>query len=86
MEHQFQLMFQQVSFIEKNSGYQDFIVLMIPFGALANFKVSDSMSIGYSYDYIVTDLNPFTIGSHELILTYELPFPKPSCKCKDLYN
>jgi type IX secretion system PorP/SprF family membrane protein len=56
------------------------------FGALANFKVSDSMSIGYSYDYIVTDLNPYTIGSHELILTYELPFPRPSCKCKDLYN
>jgi len=56
------------------------------FGALVNMKVSDSMSIGYSYDYIVSDLRPFTSGSHEIILNYEFPFPRPSCRCKNLYN
>ncbi len=56
------------------------------FGALVNLKVSDALSIGYSYDYIVTDLGPYTSGSHEIILNYELPFPRPSCKCKNLYN
>lgn len=56
------------------------------FGALANFKLSDSLSVGYSYDYIVSELNSFTTGSHELILNYELPFPRPACRCKNLYN
>ena len=56
------------------------------FGALVNFKVSKAFSVGYSYDYITSDLNPYTSGSHELILNYELNIPRPRCKCKDLYN
>ncbi|MBT8257527.1 MAG: type IX secretion system membrane protein PorP/SprF [Bacteroidia bacterium] len=56
------------------------------FGAMANFKVNKSLSIGYSYDYITSDLNPYTSGSHELILSYEFEVPRPRCKCPDLYN
>ncbi|MBT8270721.1 MAG: type IX secretion system membrane protein PorP/SprF [Flavobacteriaceae bacterium] len=56
------------------------------FGAIVNFKLTDAFSVGYSYDYITSDLNPYTSGSHELILSYEFNIPRPRCKCPDLYN
>ena len=55
------------------------------FGAIVNFKVFDGLSIGYAYDYITSDLNSYSSGSHEIMLNYEFVFPKPKCKCKDLY-
>ena len=55
-------------------------------GFMANLKVNDNLSFGYAYDYLVSDLNPFSIGSHELVLNYELNFPRPKCNCPDLYN
>lgn len=56
------------------------------FGALANFKVSKGLFIGYAYDYITSNLGDFSSGSHEIMINYEFEFPKPRCKCKDLYN
>lgn len=56
------------------------------FGAMVNFKVSKAFTVGYSYDYITSDLSPYTSGSHELILSYEFEVPRPRCKCPDLYN
>jgi type IX secretion system PorP/SprF family membrane protein len=55
-------------------------------GVMANLKVNDNLSFGYAYDYLVSDLNPYSSGSHELVLNYELNFPKPKCNCPDLYN
>jgi len=56
------------------------------FGALANFKVTEGLFLGYSYDFITSGLNNFTSGSHEFMLSYQFDFPRPSCRCKDLYN
>ncbi len=56
------------------------------FGAIVSFKITKGFNIGYSYDYITSNLDIATSGSHELILNYEFEFPKPRCKCKDLYN
>ena len=56
------------------------------FGLIANFEVAERFSIGYSYDYITSNLGEFSSGSHELILAYMFDFPRPACKCKDLYN
>lgn len=55
------------------------------FGAIINFKVFDGLSLGYAYDYITSDLSAFSSGSHEFMINYEFVFPKPKCKCKDLY-
>ena len=55
-------------------------------GAIVNFKITEGLSAGYSYDYITSDLTSYTSGSHEIMLNYEFEFPKPRCKCKDLYN
>lgn len=55
------------------------------FGAIINFKVFDGLSFGYAYDYITSDLTAFSSGSHEFMINYEFVFPKPRCKCKDLY-
>ncbi len=56
------------------------------FGALVNFKVSDVINIGYSFDYITSALNPYANGSHEVMLGFDLPFPQPKCNCVDLHN
>jgi len=56
------------------------------FGAMANFRVSKGLSIGYAYDYVTSDLGNFSPGSNEIILNYEFNFPIRRCTCKDLYN
>ncbi len=55
------------------------------FGAIVNFKLAKGLFVGYAYDYITSDLNRYTSGSQELLVSYEFVFPKPKCKCKDLY-
>jgi type IX secretion system PorP/SprF family membrane protein len=46
------------------------------FGAMANFAISPSLRIGYAYDHIVSDLKVNTTSSHEVILLFDLNFPK----------
>ncbi len=36
--------------------------------AMANFRVSRSMRIGYAYDYTLTNLGDFNSGSHEIMV------------------
>jgi len=40
--------------------------------AIAGFQVTDSLMIGYGYDYTTTGLNNYTSGSHEILLRFEL--------------
>lgn len=56
------------------------------FGAIVNLKIMEGFSVGYSYDYITSNLSTGTTGSHEIMLNYEFSFPKPECVCKNLYN
>jgi type IX secretion system PorP/SprF family membrane protein len=46
------------------------------FGAMVNFAISPNLKIGYAYDYIVSDLKTTTRSSHEVILLFDLNFPK----------
>ena len=46
------------------------------FGAMVNYAVSPSLRIGYAYDHIVSDLKVTTQSSHEIILLFDLNFPK----------
>jgi len=46
------------------------------FGAMVNFAITPSLRIGYAYDHIVSDLNVVTPASHEVILLFDLNFPK----------
>ncbi len=55
-------------------------------GALFRFNVTDGLSVGYSYDYTLSNLGEFSNGSHDLLLNYEFNLFRPPCKCKDLYN
>ncbi|MGY0391151.1 PorP/SprF family type IX secretion system membrane protein [Bizionia sp. KMM 8389] len=45
-------------------------------GAMANFAISPSIRIGYAYDYVTSELNVTTSGSHEIMLLFDLNFPK----------
>jgi len=40
--------------------------------ALAGFQISDSLLIGFAYDYETTELQEFNSGSYELLLRFEL--------------
>lgn len=46
------------------------------FGAMVNFAVTPSLRIGYAYDNIISELNTVTPSSHEIILLFDLNFPK----------
>lgn len=45
-------------------------------GAMASFAVSPDLRIGYAYDYVTSDLNLTTSGSHEIMLLFDLHFAK----------
>ncbi len=46
------------------------------FGAMVNFAINPNLKIGYAYDHIVSDLKVTTPASHEVILLFNLNFPK----------
>ncbi len=46
------------------------------FGAMVNYAITPNLKIGYAYDHIVSDLKVTTPSSHEVILLFDLNFPK----------
>lgn len=46
------------------------------FGAMASYAITPNLKLGYAYDHIVSDLKVTTPSSHEIILLFDLNFPK----------
>ena len=46
------------------------------FGAMVNYAITPNIKLGYAYDHIVSDLKVTTPSSHEIILLFDLNFPK----------
>ena len=46
------------------------------FGAMINVAVSPTLRIGYAYDRVVSNIGDVSPSSHEVILLYDLNFPK----------
>jgi len=46
------------------------------FGGMVNYAITPNLRIGYAYDHIVSDLKVATPSSHEVILLFDLNFPK----------
>lgn len=46
------------------------------FGAMTSYRISPGIRVGYAYDHIVSDLKVATPSSHEVILLFDLNFPK----------
>ncbi len=42
------------------------------FGALMDYQISKDIRIGYAYDLPTGDVRPYTTGTHEIILIYEV--------------
>ncbi|UNY98523.1 type IX secretion system membrane protein PorP/SprF [Zhouia spongiae] len=42
------------------------------FGALIDFQVSDRLRLGYTYELPVSGIRPYTNGTHEFLLIYEI--------------
>ena len=41
-------------------------------GAIADFQVSKQLRIGYAYEYPFSDFRPYTSGTHEILLMFEI--------------
>ena len=41
-------------------------------GGIADFQISKQMRIGYAYEYPISDLRPYTSGTHEVLLMFEV--------------
>lgn len=46
------------------------------FGAMVNFAITPNLRIGYAYDHIISDLKTEAPSSHEIMLLFDLNFPK----------
>jgi type IX secretion system PorP/SprF family membrane protein len=46
------------------------------FGAMVNYAVTPGLRVGYAYDHIVSDLKVTTPSSHEVMILFDLNFPK----------
>jgi len=46
------------------------------FGGMVNFAVTPNIRVGYAYDRIISDLKVSTQSSHEVMLLFDLNFPK----------
>ena len=46
------------------------------FGGMVNYAITPNLRLGYAYDHIVSDLNVTTPASHEIMLLFDLNFPK----------
>jgi type IX secretion system PorP/SprF family membrane protein len=52
-------------------------------GALMSIQANDYLKFGYSYEFNTSALTPYTSGSHEIFISYEFDFPRPSCNCEN---
>ncbi|VAW11079.1 hypothetical protein MNBD_BACTEROID03-1205 [hydrothermal vent metagenome] len=43
------------------------------FGVVMDYKISDSFRLGYAYDIPTATIKPYSGGTHEIIMIYELP-------------
>jgi len=43
---------------------------------MVNYLINENVRIGYAYDHIVSDLKVTTPASHEIIVLFDLNFPK----------
>ena len=43
---------------------------------MVNFAITPNLKIGYAYDYTLSDINVTTKSSHEIVLLFDLNFPK----------
>ena len=41
-------------------------------GGIVDFQVSKQLRIGYAYEYPISDIRPFTSGTHEILLMFEI--------------
>lgn len=41
-------------------------------GGIADFQISKQLRIGYAYEYPISDIRPYTSGTHEILLMFEL--------------
>ena len=46
------------------------------FGAMVNFAITPSLRIGYAYDSIISEIKTVAPSSHEIILLFDVNFPK----------
>lgn len=44
--------------------------------AITEYKISAFLSAGYSFDYVINKLRTYNSGSHEIFISYEMPFKK----------
>ncbi len=45
-------------------------------GAMANFAITPDLRIGYAYDYTTSELQTYSSGSHEIMILFDINFPK----------
>jgi hypothetical protein len=45
---------------------------------MVNIRVTSEITLGYAYDYLISNMTHFSTGSHELIVNFQFNTPKES--------
>lgn len=54
-------------------------------GGYVTVLATDALRIGYSYEFSVSNIRPYTSGSHEIFISYEFELPKSRCNCANKF-
>ncbi len=54
-------------------------------GAYVSILAAEGLRIGYAYEFVTSDLNPYTSGSHEIFISYEFRLLRKSCNCANRF-
>jgi len=46
------------------------------FGGMINFAITPGLRVGYAYDHVISDLKTVTPASHEVMILFDINFPK----------
>ncbi|WP_242087333.1 type IX secretion system membrane protein PorP/SprF [Aestuariivivens sediminis] len=54
-------------------------------GGYFSIRASEALSFGYSYEFNTSNLRPYSSGSHEIFMSYQIKLPKPRCNCPNVF-
>lgn len=74
LEYNLKLMYK--SMIWLGASYRERSAL----GGLLGVKIDNRFTFGYSYDFTLSKLSNYSSGSHEIVLSYYIPFKKKKSK------
>ena len=54
-------------------------------GGYVSLQATDDFKFGYAYEFVTSAISPYTSGSHELFMSYQIKLFEPDCDCENKF-